>query len=31
MGMDVRFTRFENGRIVRAVQLTLLKGPAAVN
>ena len=31
MGMDVRFTRFENGRIVRAVQLSLLKGPATVN
>lgn len=31
MGMDVRFTRFENGRIVRAVQLNLLKGPATVN
>jgi hypothetical protein len=31
MGLDVRFTRFENGRIVRAVKLTLLKGPAAVN
>lgn len=30
-GMDVRFTRFENGRIVRAVQLKLLKGPAKVN
>lgn len=30
LGMDVRFTRFENGRIVRAVQLSLLKGPAAV-
>lgn len=26
-GMDVRFTRFENGAIVRAVQLSLLKGP----
>ena len=30
-GMDVRFTRFENSRIVRAVQLSLLKGPAKVN
>lgn len=30
-GMDVRFTRFENSRIVRAVQLNLLKGPAKVN
>lgn len=31
MGMDVRFTRFENSRIVRAVKLSLLKGPAKVN
>ena len=30
-GMDVRFTRFENSRIVRAVRLNLLKGPAKVN
>ena len=30
-GMDVRFTRFENSRIVRAVRLHLLKGPAKVN
>jgi len=30
-GMDVRFTRFENSRIVRAVQLSLLKGPAKVD
>jgi hypothetical protein len=30
-GMDVRFTRFENSRIVRAVQLNLLKGPAKVD
>lgn len=30
-GMDVRFTRFENSRIVRAVKLDLLKGPAKVN
>ena len=30
-GMDVRFTRFENSRIVRAVRLSLLKGPAIVN
>jgi hypothetical protein len=30
-GMDVRFTRFENSRIVRAVNLKLLKGPAKVN
>ncbi len=30
-GLDVRFTRFENSRIVRAVQLNLLKGPAKVN
>ena len=30
-GMDVRFTRFENSRIVRAVHLNLLKGPAKVN
>lgn len=30
-GMDVRFTRFENSRIVRAVKLNLFKGPAAVN
>ncbi len=30
-GMDVRFTRFENSRIVRAVHLSLLKGPAKVN
>lgn len=30
-GMDVRFTRFENSRIVRAVKLSLLKGPAKVN
>lgn len=30
-GMDVRFTRFENSRIVRAVQLSLYKGPAKVN
>lgn len=30
-GMDVRFTRFENSRIVRAVRLSLLKGPAKVN
>jgi hypothetical protein len=29
-GMDVRFTRFENSRIVRAVKLNLIKGPAAV-
>ncbi|MBL9095427.1 MAG: hypothetical protein JNK07_00755 [Alphaproteobacteria bacterium] len=31
MGMDVRFTRFENSRIVRAIKLSLLKGPAKVN
>lgn len=30
-GMEVRFTRFENSRIVRAVRLNLLKGPAKVN
>jgi hypothetical protein len=30
-GMEVRFTRFENSRIVRAVKLNLLKGPAKVN
>lgn len=30
-GMDVRFTRFENSRIVRTVRLNLLKGPAKVN
>lgn len=30
-GMEVRFTRFENSRIVRAVHLNLLKGPAKVN
>lgn len=30
-GMDVRFTRFENSRIVRAIKLSLLKGPAKVN
>jgi hypothetical protein len=30
-GMDVHFTRFENSRIVRAVRLSLLKGPAKVN
>lgn len=30
-GMDVRFTRFENSRIVRAVKLSLYKGPAKVN
>jgi hypothetical protein len=30
-GLDVRFTRFENSRIVRAVRLNLLKGPAKVN
>ena len=30
-GMDVRFTRFENSRIVRAVKLSLFKGPAKVN
>jgi hypothetical protein len=30
-GMAVRFTRFENSRIVRAVHLNLLKGPAKVN
>lgn len=30
-GMDVHFTRFENSRIVRAVRLNLLKGPAKVN
>jgi hypothetical protein len=30
-GLDVRFTRFENSRIVRAVKLSLLKGPAKVN
>jgi hypothetical protein len=29
-GMDVRFTRFENSRIVRAVKLSLFKGPAVV-
>ena len=29
-GMDVRFTRFENSRIVRAVRLSLFKGPAVV-
>lgn len=29
--MDVRFTRIENGRIVRAVRLNLFKGPAKVN
>ena len=28
-GMDVRFTRIENSRIVRAVELTLQKGPKA--
>ena len=30
-GMEVRFTRFENSRVVRAVKLTLFKGPAKVN
>jgi hypothetical protein len=30
-GLEARFTRFENSRIVRAVKLHLLKGPAAVN
>ena len=30
-GMDVHFTRIENGKIVRAVKLNLLKGPAKVN
>lgn len=30
-GLEVRFTRFENSRIVRAVRLNLLKGPAKVN
>ena len=30
-GMDVRFTRFENSRVVRAVKLSLFKGPAKVN
>jgi hypothetical protein len=30
-GMEARFTRFENSRIVRAVKLHLLKGPADVN
>jgi len=30
-GLDVHFTRFENSRIVRAVKLNLLKGPAKVN
>lgn len=30
-GMDVHFTRFENSRIVRAVRLNLLRGPAKVN
>jgi hypothetical protein len=30
-GMEVRFTRFENSRIVRAVRLNLIKGPAKVN
>ncbi len=30
-GMDVRFTRFENSRIVRAVKLNLFKGPAKVD
>lgn len=30
-GMDIRFTRFENSRIVRAVKLSLYKGPAKVN
>jgi hypothetical protein len=30
-GMDVRFTRFENSRVVRAVKLSLIKGPAKVN
>lgn len=29
-GMDVRFTRFENSRIVRAVRLNLFKGPAVI-
>jgi hypothetical protein len=29
-GMDVRFTRFENSRIVRAVRLNLFKGPASI-
>jgi hypothetical protein len=29
--MDVRFTRFENSRVVRAVRLNLLRGPAKVN
>jgi len=30
-GMDVHFTRVENGRLVRSVKLNLLKGPAKVN
>ena len=30
-GMDVRFTRVENGKLVRSVKLNLLKGPAKVN
>jgi hypothetical protein len=30
-GLEVRFTRFENSRIVRAVRLNLIKGPAKVN
>jgi len=30
-GLDVRFTRFENSRVVRAVKLNLIKGPAKVN
>lgn len=29
-GMEARFTRFENSRVVRAVKLNLLKGPATV-
>jgi hypothetical protein len=30
-GLETRFTRFENSRVVRAVKLNLLKGPASVN
>jgi hypothetical protein len=29
--MEARFTRFENSRVVRAVKLNLLKGPATVD
>lgn len=30
-GMEVRFTRLENGKVIRNVKLSLLKGPAKVN